>query len=372
LGGMYSAVAEQIFGNAMEAGKVMGLAPLGSPEIPVDAFFEIKKGNLHFRDCLPEKFTHNDRWPLREDEYKNLAASVQVALEEALLHLIRRLRKFHSSQNLCYAGGVALNSVANERLIHHSGFQQIHITPAAEDSGAAIGAAYYALWQATGHNSRRKMAHDACGQPYSTRAISQAVKNAKGRGIRSVLSMDPISDAADLLCEGKIVGWFDGRSEIGPRALGQRSIVCDPRRVSNRDVLNRKVKKRESFRPFAPSILREEVANWFELDGTSCDSPFMLRVCSFRSDKKELVPAVVHVDGTGRLQTLTKGANGNFYELVKRFYQKTGIPLLLNTSFNIAGYPIAETPADAIACLLETELDCCVFEDQIVFKYMNW
>jgi carbamoyltransferase len=370
LGGMYSAVAEQIFGNAMEAGKVMGLAPLGSPEIPVDAFFEVKRGNFHFQNCLSERFAHNARWPLRQDEYKNLAASVQVALEEALLFLVRHLRKLQSSQNLCYAGGVALNSVANERIIRHSGFKQVHITPAAEDSGAAIGAAYYALWQVTGQGSQRKMTHDACGQPYSARATSEAVKSAGG--IRSAPSTDPISDAVDLLCEGKIIGWFDGRSEIGPRALGQRSILCDPRRVSHRDVLNRKVKKRESFRPFAPSILSEEVANWFELDGTNPDSPFMLRVCKFRSDKKELVPAVVHVDGTGRLQTLTKGVNGNFYELVKRFYRKTSVPLLLNTSFNIAGYPIVETPADAIACLSETELDCCVFEDQIVFKHVNW
>jgi carbamoyltransferase len=348
----------------------MGLAPLGSPEIPVDAFFEVKRGNFHFRNCLPGKFRHNDRWPLRQDEYKNLAASVQVALEEALFFLLRRLRELQPSQNLCYAGGVALNSVANERIIRHSGFNQVHITPAAEDSGAAIGAAYYALWKVARQGSCRRMAHDACGQPYSSSAISAAVKGA--RGIRSVPSADPISDAADLLCQGKIVGWFDGCSEIGPRALGQRSILCDPRRISHKDVLNHKVKKRESFRPFAPSILSEKVADWFELDGTNPDSPFMLRVCKFRSDKKELVPAVVHVDGTGRLQTLTKEMNGNFYELVQRFYQKTGVPLVLNTSFNVAGYPIVETPADAIACLTETELDCCVFEDQIVFKHVNW
>jgi carbamoyltransferase len=184
------------------------------------------------------------------------------------------------------------------------------------------------------------MVHDACGQPYSSESISVAVKNAKDKGLRSVGSTDPISDAAELLCAGKIIGWFDGRSEIGPRALGQRSILCDPRRASYMDVLNRKVKKRESFRPFAPAILREEVANWFELDGTTTDSPFMLRVCSFKAGKKELVPAVVHVDGTGRLQTLTKEANGNFYQLVNRFFQKTGVPILLNTSFNTAGYPI--------------------------------
>ena len=372
LGGMYSAVAEQIFGNAMEAGKVMGLAPYGDPEIPVEDFFEIRNGKINFRDRLPERFKHNDRWPLRQEEYANLSASVQVALEEALLFLVKRLRKLQSSSNLCYAGGVALNSVANERIIRHSGFQEVHITPTAEDSGAAVGAAYYALWRVTGNNSRRKMVHDACGQPYSSAAISWAVECSVGKGIQYVSSADPISDAVDLLSQGKVIGWFDGRSELGPRALGQRSILCDPRRLSYKDVLNRRVKKRESFRPFAPAILREEVANWFELDGTNEESRFMLRVCSFKPEKKALVPAVVHVDGTGRLQTLTKEANGKFYELVKGFYRKTGVPILLNTSFNTAGEPIVETPADAIACLLGTELDCCVFEDQIVFKTVKW
>jgi carbamoyltransferase len=175
-----------------------------------------------------------------------------------------------------------------------------------------------------------------------------------------------------LLCDGKIIGWFNGRSEIGPRALGQRSIICDPRHPSAKDVLNRKVKKREGFRPFAPAVLKEETANWFALDGAGSDSPFMLRVCQFQADKKDLVPAVVHVDGTGRLQTLTGENNGKFYELVKEFYRRTGVPILLNTSFNIAGQPIVETPAHAVACLSQTELDCVVFDDRIVFKHMKW
>lgn len=370
LGGMYSAVAEQIFGDAMEAGKVMGLAPYGFPEIPIDAFFEIKKGHFHFRGELTERFTHNDRWPSREEEYKNLAASVQAALEEALLDLTRRLRKLQSSGNFCYAGGVALNSVANERIMRQSGFQNVHIIPAAEDSGAAIGAAYYALWQLTGENCCTRMAHDACGQPYSCAAVTEAVKGT--RGVRWAGTSDAISDAVDLLCDGKIIGWFDGRSEIGPRALGQRSILCDPRRPSAKDVLNRKVKKREGFRPFAPAVLKEETAEWFELDGAGPDSPFMLRVCEFHADKKDLVPAVVHVDGTGRLQTLTRENNGRFYELVEAFYRRTGVPILLNTSFNIAGQPIVETPADAVACLSQTELDCVVFDDRIVFKHIKW
>jgi carbamoyltransferase len=370
LGGMYSAVAEQIFGNAMEAGKVMGLAPFGSASIPVHEFFDIRKGNILFWNVLPERFAHDHRWPECEAVYADLAASVQAALEEALRYLLERLRKLQSSENFCYAGGVALNSVANEWIIRQSGFKRVHITPAAEDCGAAIGAAYYALWQLTGENSQHRMVHDACGRPYSAASVSEAVKQAQG--VRSMLSADPIGDAVDLLCEGKIIGWFDGRSEIGPRALGQRSIVCDPRRACNKDVLNRKVKKRESFRPFAPAILLEEVSNWFEMDGAPWGSPYMLRVCRFKSERQSQVPAVVHVDGTGRLQTLTASANGKFYQLVKRFCDKTGVPILLNTSFNIAGYPIVETPADAIGCLLSTELDCCIFEDQIVFKHINW
>jgi carbamoyltransferase len=370
LGGMYSAVAEQIFGNAMEAGKVMGLAPFGSPSISADKFFQIKNGNFLFGDLLPAEFVHNQRWPQCASEYRNLAASVQAALEEALRYLIERLRKSQSSENLCYAGGVALNSVANEWIIRRSGFKRVHITPAAEDSGAAIGAAYYALWQLTGQNAQCKMVHDAYGRPYLRSSVAAAVK--AGTRVRSTRSNDPIADAVDLLCQGKIIGWFDGRSEIGPRALGQRSILCDPRRACNKDVLNRKVKKRESFRPFAPAILLEEVENWFEFNGVPRESPYMLRVCRFKPEKQDHVPAVVHVDGTARLQTVTSSANGNFYHLIKRFYDKTGVPIILNTSFNVSGYPIVETPADAIACLVSTELDCCIFEDEIILKHVDW
>jgi carbamoyltransferase len=187
-----------------------------------------------------------------------------------------------------------------------------------------------------------------------------------------VRSADPVSDAVDLLCDGKIVGWFNGRSELGPRALGQRSILYDPRLPNGKEILNQRVKKREMFRPFAPSVLLEAVGDWFEVDGTDPESPFMLRVCRFRPDKRPVVPAVVHVDGSGRLQTLTPEANGPFYELVRRFYERTGVPLVLNTSFNVMGEPIVETPADAIACLLGSGLDCCVFEDRIAFRQVKW
>jgi carbamoyltransferase len=186
--------------------------------------------------------------------------------------------------------------------------------------------------------------------------------------VRAVQSTDVINDAVDLLCDGKIIGWFDGGSELGPRALGQRSILCDPRRPDGKSILNRRVKMREPFRPFAPAVILEEAKNWFEFDGTTPESPFMLRVCEVNPQRKDEVPAIVHADGTGRLQTLTPRANGRFYELVKRFHERTGVPMVLNTSFNRMGQPIVETPADAIECLLSTGLDCCVFEDRIVFK----
>ena len=175
-----------------------------------------------------------------------------------------------------------------------------------------------------------------------------------------------IAGAVELLGDGKIIGWFDGGSELGPRALGQRSTLCDPRRPDAKEILNRRVKMREAFRPFAPAVMLEEAPNWFEFGGTSAESPFMLRVCEVKSHKQEEVPAIVHADGTGRLQTLTPETNGRFYDLVKRFYEQTGVPMLLNTSFNRMGQPIVETPADAIECLLNTGR--CVFEDRVVFK----
>jgi len=328
------------------------------------------EGSFYFRNTVSERFNHDRRWPTDREEYENLAFSTQAALEEGLLYLVRRLRSLCASENLCYAGGVALNSVANERIIRESGFKNVYITSAAEDSGPAVGAAYYGLWQLTGQNTRRRMLRDACGRTYSPYLISEAID--KVPGVESVSSADTISDAVDLLCDGKILGWFDGGSELGPRALGQRSIVCDPRRVDAKQLLDSCVKKREGFRPFAPGVLLEEVENWFEINGLNPASPFMLRVCKFRPEKRTEVPAVVHVDNTGRLQTVTSEENGRFYEMVKKIYLKTGVPILLNTSFNVGGQPIVETPEDAILCLLNSGLDACVFENIIVVKYVTW
>lgn len=370
LGGMYAAAAQQIFGDAMDAGKVMGLAPYGTPQLPTKDFFENSAGEFVFRDKVPRMFAHNEHWPLRDSEYKDLACSVQTAIEEALLLLTGQLRALCRSDNLCYAGGVALNSVANERIIRESGFKKVYIAPAAEDSGPAIGAAYYGLWQLTHKNTRRRLVHDACGRLYSPASIDSAIR--RNHRVSSFKPRDIVSETVDLLCDGKIVGWFDGRSELGPRALGQRSILCDPRRLDAKEVLNKRVKKREAFRPFAPAILLEEAGDWFDLAGSPPESPFMLRVCKFKEKQRGRVPSVVHVDHTGRLQTVTRKANGRFYEVIKKFHEKTGVPMILNTSFNIMGQPIVETPDDALGCLCQTDLDCCVFEDGIAFPYIQW
>jgi carbamoyltransferase len=366
LGSIFSCLAEQIFGEVLDAGKVMGLAPYGAREFPVSDFFNIVNGSFCFQDKLQESFQHTERWPSHQSVYQNLSCSAQAALEDALLYLVNHLHELYPSDNLCYAGGVALNSVANERLIRETPFKNIYIVPAAEDSGPAIGAAYYGLWQMTGENSRRKLVHDAVGREYALSEIARAVELTPG--VEVIDSEDFISDTVELLCEGKNLGWFQGRSELGPRALGQRSIICDPRRADAKEILNSKVKHREAFRPFAPAILLEESSNWFEWDGFNDESPFMLRIAQFKKDKLDLVPAVVHVDGTGRVQTLTREANGPFYRLVEKFYQRTGVPILLNTSFNVMGMPIIETPSDALFCLLSTGLDYCVMDKVIVKK----
>jgi len=366
LGGMYSAVAYQIFGDLMEAGKVMGLAPYGNPEIPASDFFKIDEGRLIFSDKVPNRFRHADRWPLRQREYSDLASSTQAALEEAVLHFVNRLYDLYPSENLCYAGGVALNCIANERIIRESPFKNVYIAPAAEDSGTSIGAAYYGLWRLTKNNTGKVLLRDAVGPSYSEQQINDAIRSIPA--IEVTNSDDVISDAVDLLCEGEIVGWFEGRSELGPRALGQRSILCDPRRQDAKEVLNSRVKHREGFRPFAPVVLIESAGDWFDLEGACPESPFMLRVCKFNVDKKTRVPGVVHVDDTGRLQTVTSETNGRLYQLVKKFYEKTGVPIILNTSFNVAGEPIVETPLDALKTFLSTGIDYCFLENKIVNK----
>lgn len=366
LGGMYSATALQLFGNATEAGKVMGLAPYGRPSIPVEDLVCYDGRRFSFPNVVQRRFQHVERWPRHQAVYEDLAASVQAALEEAVLALVRQARSRSDSRHLCYAGGVALNSVLNERIVREAGFADVFVLPAAEDSGVAIGAAFEGLWGLTGVHTRQRLACDAMGRHYDSAEIDDAVRSFSS--LRQDRTADPVSAAASLLADGMIVGWFQGGSELGPRALGQRSILCDPRRSDGKEILNQRVKYREAFRPFAPVVALEDVERFFELDGAPAESPFMLRVCRFREAQRAVVPAVVHVDGTGRLQTVTSSINGPFYDLVKAFGDLTGVPLILNTSFNVMGEPIVESPYDALRCLTSTGIDACVFGDRIVFK----
>lgn len=366
LGDMYGFVGRQIFGSFFEGpGKVMGLAPYGQPLIPIEEFYCIGQYGFEFQDAVRNRFKHGERWPSRQKEYQDLATSVQRALEESVLYLCDRLRSVYS-EHLSYGGGVALNSVANERIVRKSGFKNVFIMPAAEDSGTAIGAAYYGLWQLSGYQTLSKQQRDSVGYAYKDDEIARAIESAIA--IRSSRSMNIVGEATEALVKGKILGWFQDGSELGPRALGCRSILCDPRRGDMKDVLNRTVKFREGFRPFAPMILEEDVYDWFDVEPPLGSSPFMLRVLPFREDQAKKVPAVVHVDGTGRVQTVSKTSQPLLHQLLSRFKGETGIPILLNTSFNIAGEPIVETPDDALWCLVYSGMDCCVLGDRLVWK----
>lgn len=363
LGGMFSAVARQVFGEPMDAGKVMGLAPYGRPRF-ADGLLSFEEGRLRLCGTLPQAARGAGRWPEHQEVYQDLAASIQAALEEALLQLVARARGLGPSRNLCYAGGVALNCIANERIIREGGFDSVYVMPAAEDSGVALGAAFHGLWTLRGRNGRVRVDVDAMGAQYSAEAVDAALASVPGTRWERPPRLE--DEVADALAAGEIIGMMRGRSELGPRALGQRSILCDPRLPHGKELLNSRVKFREAFRPFAPVILREHATEWFELDGVSPDSPFMMRIVDVREARRAQVPAVVHVDGSGRLQTVTERDNPHLHRLLSAFFERTGVPLLLNTSFNIMGEPIVETPEDALWCLLGTGIDAVALEDRFV------
>ena len=369
-GGMFQAASLQIFGQDMEAGKVMGLAPYGRTVYQPSDFFSIRDGQVQFCDTVPHAFSHKRRWPEERSSYQDLASSMQAALEEGLLYFARRLRTMSGSNSLCYAGGVALNSVANEVIARSGGFSDLFIIPAAEDSGPAIGAAFHGLWQLSGRKMRPRLARDEFGAAYSGARVEEDIASAPC--LCAHHSSDFIQETVAALRAGEVIGWFQGGSELGPRALGQRSILFDPTRENAKEVLNSRVKHREAFRPFAPACLQEYVHEWFDTAESGLASPFMLRVVQFKAEKRQFVPGVVHVDGTGRLQSVSPEGNPLFYRLVKAFHEKTGVPMLLNTSFNVAGEPIVETPEDALFCLLATGIDVCVLGDQIVRKKLGY
>lgn len=367
LGTMYQAVAQRVFGAWTEAGKVMGLAPYGHPRYPRGAFLAPDGPGLRFSDAIHRARLPRVGWPGHPEAWRDLARSVQEALEEGVLHLARSAAELTGSRRLCLAGGVALNGIANERVIRSGLFDEVFVLPAAEDCGTALGAAWEGLWRLRGPRRGVRLERDALGRRYDRADVEAALAAGHaGPGARVVAAPDGAEAVAAMLARGLVVGFFEGRSELGPRALGQRSILFDPRRADGKDLLNARVKHREAFRPFAPAVLAREADAWFDM-GPAPESPFMLRVVPTRPERRAAIPAVVHVDGSARVQTVAADGGG-LHRLLEAFLAATGVPLLLLTSFNVAGEPIVETPADALRCFASTGLDACVLEGVIVVK----
>jgi carbamoyltransferase len=306
-----------------------------------------------------------------EDRHRNLAASLQSMYEQTFFHMVNHLFLTTKNPTLCFAGGCAYNSVANGMLFERSPFRDIYIQSAAGDAGGAIGAAYYVWNQELGNPRSFEMTHAYLGPKYSESQVMDAVFERSIDQRSSEFRMEMIADEGELcrrtaaqIAEGNVVGWFQGRMEWGPRALGNRSIVCDPRRADMKDILNRKIKRRESFRPFAPSILRDAVRDWFETD---YDVPFMLQVYQIRKEKRALIPAVTHVNGSGRLQSVTRESNPRYYRLIEAFGGLTGVPVVLNTSFN-ENEPVVNTPLEALDCFLRTMMDVLVMGNLMITR----
>lgn len=324
-----------------------------------------KKG-LSFEHCRmfksrPAVFSDRPRRlkenKLPDDFYTETAYWVQYWLEKTMIDYANSLYEVTKSKNLCIAGGVGLNSVANKKIIDATSFENIFIQPAAGDSGLALGCALWAKHQLQKKPIEWRMNNAYLGRPYSE---NEVVKALAASGKKYIKLGNPAKTAAKLIAQEKIIGWFQGKSEYGPRALGNRSIICSPIPPGMKDRLNSQVKHRESFRPFAPAVLEEKAAEYFDLN---CNSPFMLLVAKV---KKGNLPAITHVDGTGRIQTVSKEQNPAFYNLIEEFEKITGVPVVLNTSFNNNGEPIVESPSDAIKSFETTNLDALIIHNYLI------
>jgi carbamoyltransferase len=302
-----------------------------------------------------------------EKKHQDIAASMQAVLEEAYFRLLNSLWEKTRLDAACLAGGVAFNCVANGKIFDHTPFCGVYVQPAAGDAGLSLGAAYFVYHQILGRPRCFTMEHAYWGPQFAPESIRQVVENGGRNGSFSVQRFpeeEIVRATAAHLAAGKVVGWFQGRAEWGPRALGNRSILVDPRRAEMKDVLNRRIKQREPFRPFAPSILEEATADYFE---RSHPSPFMSLAYPVRPEKRALIPAPTHVDGTARLQTVSRQTNPVYWALIKEFEKLTGVPVLLNTSFN-ENEPIVLKPQEALDCFLRTKMDVLVMGNYLIEK----
>jgi carbamoyltransferase len=378
--------------------KVMGLAPYGQPRyvaqvrqvirVREDGFFDlderyfrhVKEGvAMSWEGGVPEigplytpffeeklgKARHRDE--SLTDFHRDMATSVQQVCEEVIFHILTHLHRKTGLDAVCIAGGVAQNSVANGKITRHTPFKRVYIPPAGHDAGTACGAALWVLHQVLGQ-PRGYIPQTAYSGSCFAQEDIEARLVAAGVAFRTYGEGELYEVVSEALVQGAVVGWFQGRAEFGPRALGNRSILADPRRADAKDLLNAKIKRRESFRPFAPSILAEAVPDFFEVSDVV---PYMEKVFPIRPERRADIPAVTHVDGSGRLQTVTEAANARYYRLIKRFGEKTGVPILLNTSFN-ENEPIVNTPEEALACYLRTQMDMLVLGNTVVSRMMNY
>jgi carbamoyltransferase len=395
LGLLYLAITQFLgFPNYGDEFKVMGLAPYGEPRYAteIESLVHLKDGGRFELDL--SYFTHwsdgvamtwEDGEPKlgpvfsgklesllgsarRRDEpigprHEAIAASLQVAHERAVMHVLRHVHKATGSTTLCLAGGCAMNSVANGKIREQTGFRDVFIQPASGDNGTALGAAFYAWNQAAGRPRGFVMEHAYWGPSFDDDAIVAALDaestaiGARGCARRAWVDEDALDAwTAAQIADGRVVGWYQGRMEWGARALGNRSIIADPRRADMREIINTRIKFRERFRPFAPSVLEEALDEYFV---GAVPDPFMLQVYPVRPDKRAVVPAITHVDGSGRLQTVSMRSNPRYYRLIKAFARLSDVPMLLNTSFN-ENEPIVLTPAQALDCFLRTSMDVLV------------
>ncbi len=345
--------------------KFVGL--FGPPRDPKAHFFTPTSGYPSYFGEKPSNYTELAR---QNEYYADIAASIQAITEEALLQLTQSAYKETGLKRLCMAGGVALNSVANGRILKELPFEELYIQPSAGDGGGAVGAALYGHHMVLGKPRRFTMEHAYWGKAH---CAEETVKFLKERGVPYECMEDEerlIAYTVDRLQEGNVIGWSQGRFEWGPRALGNRSILADPRRADMKDIVNTKIKFREPFRPFAPSVLAERTGEFFTLPEPSKHYParFMLYVVDVKENKRDIIPAITHVDGTGRLQTVNKDMNPKYYRLIETFGQATGVPVVLNTSFNLKGEPIVNTPQEAFNTFMRSGMDLLVLGNYVIEK----
>jgi carbamoyltransferase len=362
--------------------KVMGLAPYGEPkyvdkvrqliDIKEDGSFEMDMSYFSYHHGLRMvngNFSRLFEGPVRKPEskleqrHKDIAASVQKVTEEVMLKMSHYLHRETGMENLCLAGGVALNCVANGRILREGPFKDLFIQPAAGDAGGALGVAAYIYHSVLDNPRVESMEHAYLGPQYSEKEIESVL--AKYSAPAKKLERSELVQEVAALIEGQtVIGWFQGRMEFGPRALGSRSILADARNPENKDVVNLKIKFRESFRPFAPTVLEEKISEYFEIDRPS---PYMLLVAPVREEKR-IIPSVTHVDHSARIQSINRSQNPLYYDLIKEFETRTGVPVIINTSFNVRGEPIVCTPEDAYRCFMRTHMDYLVLGPYLLDK----